>query len=331
MTSLSDNTVVNTPGGMVELAYLQLGTANFAITAGNNSYIGGTATAVCDGSPIIVECFLPRVDLAATADFYVVFEMDGTASGRVGNIYNPGTQIDAESLYMSLRLTPSAGVHTFRVRGYSTTSTTTIVESDGVGTNIIQPYLRISKVVQASQFIVPLASASLVTSLPSAPIDGQEIRYLADATNGVIWNLRYRAASSSSYKWEFIGGSQLYSISTGSFQTTSSTFQVWSTGPTITVPIAGIYEITLSAVTGNQSASVNTSYAAVAVNGTVSTAYDGVWNTSSGQWDHSRGSIIIRKTLAANDVLTVKTKSDNNVSTANTDNGVLTVQPVRVG
>jgi hypothetical protein len=39
-----------------------------------------------------------------------------------------------------------------------------------------------------------------------APQDGDEVYYAADATNGVIWHLRYRAASSSSYKWEFVGG-----------------------------------------------------------------------------------------------------------------------------
>jgi len=45
--------------------------------------------------------------------------------------------------------------------------------------------------------------------LPVLPYDGQEIYYIADATNGVIWHLRYRAASASAYKWEFLGGSFL--------------------------------------------------------------------------------------------------------------------------
>src|SRR4030095_11342304 len=49
----------------------------------------------------------------------------------------------------------------------------------------------------------------LVSALPGSPFDGQEIYYLADATNSVIWHLRYRAGSSSAYKWEFIGGMYL--------------------------------------------------------------------------------------------------------------------------
>lgn len=44
-----------------------------------------------------------------------------------------------------------------------------------------------------------------VTSLPGSPIDGQEIYYVADATNGVVWHLRYNA-SGGTYKWEFVGG-----------------------------------------------------------------------------------------------------------------------------
>jgi hypothetical protein len=31
-----------------------------------------------------------------------------------------------------------------------------------------------------------------VTSLPASPSDGQEVFYAADASNNVIWNLRYQ-------------------------------------------------------------------------------------------------------------------------------------------
>jgi hypothetical protein len=50
----------------------------------------------------------------------------------------------------------------------------------------------------------------LVSTLPSNPVDGAEVYFLADATNGIIWHLRYRAASASAYKWEFLGGPKLY-------------------------------------------------------------------------------------------------------------------------
>jgi hypothetical protein len=53
-------------------------------------------------------------------------------------------------------------------------------------------------------------AVQLVTSLPASPFDGQVIDFLADADNGVIWRLRYRAASPSLYKWEWAGGDELY-------------------------------------------------------------------------------------------------------------------------
>src|SRR4051794_15998509 len=50
------------------------------------------------------------------------------------------------------------------------------------------------------------AQQVLVSALPSSPSDGQVVNYLADGTNGIVWRLRYRAASGSAYKWEYVGG-----------------------------------------------------------------------------------------------------------------------------
>jgi hypothetical protein len=52
------------------------------------------------------------------------------------------------------------------------------------------------------------APAAVVTSLPVSPVDGQ-VAYLQPsglAAKGVVWAMRYRAASASAYKWEFVGG-----------------------------------------------------------------------------------------------------------------------------
>jgi hypothetical protein len=86
-----------------------------------------------------------------------------------------------------------------------------------------------------------------VTALPANPVDGQEIYYVADATNGVLWHLRYNAASVSAYKWEFVGGSNLYAADfnwvTGIITSgTGYTWLNWST-PQITLPLAGDYDI----------------------------------------------------------------------------------------
>jgi len=84
----------------------------------------------------------------------------------------------------------------------------------------------------------------LVTSLPANPFDGQEVYLQVDATNGVIWHLRYRAASASAYKWEYIGGAPLM-VETAAAAGPTNNQTYTQIGPTLTVPNAGDYEITL--------------------------------------------------------------------------------------
>jgi len=83
----------------------------------------------------------------------------------------------------------------------------------------------------------------LITSLPTNPVDGQEIYFLADATNSIIWHFRYRAGSASAYKWEFMGGSRLqHSVFTREASSSTSAVDLATVGPTITVPLAGDYD-----------------------------------------------------------------------------------------
>src|SRR4051812_17764974 len=92
------------------------------------------------------------------------------------------------------------------------------------------------------------AIPTLVSSLPVGPVDAQEIYYLADAANGVVWHLRYRAASASTYKWEFVGGAQLIDEIATEESGTSGTYGALTTpGPSITVPLAGDYDVTITA------------------------------------------------------------------------------------
>ena len=50
-----------------------------------------------------------------------------------------------------------------------------------------------------------------VTALPtSGQFDGQVIDFIADPTNGIVWRFRYRAASPSTLKWEFVGGAPMH-------------------------------------------------------------------------------------------------------------------------
>src|SRR5213080_2977053 len=84
-----------------------------------------------------------------------------------------------------------------------------------------------------------LSSAPLVTSLPPTLVDGQECNYLADATNGVVWHLVYRAALG---KWLFTGGPDLVARYSSDVQL-AVTNTVYTIPVSVVVPIAGDYDV----------------------------------------------------------------------------------------
>jgi len=111
------------------------------------------------------------------------------------------------------------------------------------------------------ELIVPLP---VVTVLPTAPKDGDECYYLADASAGVVWHLKYRAASASAYKWEYVGGPPRFDEITATETTVSTTYAALATaGPSITVPLAGDYLVeigTRAYFTATNNASASMSY-----------------------------------------------------------------------
>ena len=118
----------------------------------------------------------------------------------------------------------------------------------------------------------PLAPP-LVTALPGTPTDGQEVYYLADATNGVVWHLRYRAASPSSFKWECIGPTPLSASSMVATQQSAGSWAAADGGNSLamTIPRSGDWIVRWSAQ-GYMAASA-TSYstigAGIGLNGSV--------------------------------------------------------------
>jgi Collagen triple helix repeat (20 copies) len=86
----------------------------------------------------------------------------------------------------------------------------------------------------------------VVTSLPSSPTDGQEVYYKVN--EDTFWFLRYNAAATAPYKWLFLGGSDMYAyVSSGASGLTQTSYTDVPTGPTMTVPLLGVYDITSSA------------------------------------------------------------------------------------
>ena len=140
----------------------------------------------------------------------------------------------------------------------ATASTITGTNAEGTSTSFARAdhdHAFGSKSVPASALAL---GPTYETSLPGSPVDGQEIYYAADTTNGVIWHLRYRSAGGT-YKWEFIGGSALTSYIDTNQTTSSSTYGDLATaGPSITVPVNGEYEITYQATIYNDSSASST-------------------------------------------------------------------------
>lgn len=124
------------------------------------------------------------------------------------------------------------------------------------GSNIIAGSVTSAKLAQGA------TSATYVTSLPSSPVDGQIIFYQASgagtgggttasmASIGAVWQLRYNAASSSAYKWEFVGGTTIFhhidtyeSLSAG----VATYSDLATVGPRVKAPLAGEYSVLIGA------------------------------------------------------------------------------------
>lgn len=98
--------------------------------------------------------------------------------------------------------------------------------------------------VSAKAQLPPLVTALTpgAQGIPNPVTDKFEVFYLADAANGVVWHLRYRSASASSFKWEVVGGDPLYAEVITEESTASTSYTALTTaGPSLTVPLAGDY------------------------------------------------------------------------------------------
>jgi hypothetical protein len=170
----------------------------------------------------------------------------------------------------------------------------------------------------------------LIASLPGSPVDGQEVYYLADATNGVIWHLRYRAAAPGTYKWETVGGGLLYAEITAVESCTSTAYTALTTaGPIVTLPLAGDYIVDHGWHLNNSNAGIAAlmSYDIGAIAASDNDAARGVMAAAAG----IEVPIIRRrrKTVTAAGALTAKYK----VSAGQTyfQNRWLSATPIRVG
>lgn len=160
--------------------------------------------------------------------------------------------------------------------------------------------------ISTAQRIGVAMPPQFVTTLPASPIDGTEVYYQADSTNGVIWHLRYRAASASAFKWEFVGGGTL---ATYAFTQVSATAAYSSAGTwvdigaaiSLTAPLAGEYAAEAGATTYHRIA--NTGNFGIG-NPTTPSAQSNITSSAADTWQQQN--ISQRLTTTAGAVLTLK-------------------------
>jgi len=177
-----------------------------------------------------------------------------------------------------------------------------------------------------------LAPPSLVTSLPTGPVDGQEIYFQADPANGVVWNLRYNAASASIYKWEFLGGSSLYNYVNASESISGTTYiNMPTVGPSVTVPLAGDYDITHGAQMAGPAVQGQAYLQSYAIGATAAVDADAIWKGSPAAYaDSANLARTQRKTLAAGTLLQAKYRVVGG-SSGTAGQRYLSALPVRIG
>ena len=194
MTTLTDTQVVTASGGLVELGYSEI-TSPVAVNSTNiaspNVCIS-PMTVVCDGSPVLVEVYTPYLEAPTTAGAGVFpwLSYDG-AYYKMGLHTTDVAAASYSATFLSRRLTPSAGSHTFGVVA-TLTSGSNGGFGAGAGTagNAHSPaYIRVSKIVTATQWPAVTTGTIICTSStrPGSPFEGQAI-YETDTKRELRWS-----------------------------------------------------------------------------------------------------------------------------------------------
>lgn len=205
---------------------------------------------------------------------------------------------------------------------------------------------RVQQFIQSAQFTgaavpqsIPQQSVMrpVVTDLPTGAVDGDEVRYVADGANGVVWLLRYRDTGGS-YPWEFLGGGDLYAsdTTTTAGTTTSASYGGLTSLPDlgITAPLAGDYKVCHGAAMWLSTGANDVGLQSFAVGATAASDVDAIEHSpgSTGGTDQHQTSSVIRRAAAvhAGDLINLRWRVTGG-ATAAFRQRFLTVTPVRVG
>jgi len=186
VTVLTDTQVVTASGGLVELGYVERTTSQSVTAttfAGASEVFATDLTFVADGSPVVVEFYAPQVAVGGT---YIVMNLSDGSTGDLGQIGYAASSGTAKTEY---RYTPSAGVQTLNVRAWVQSGTGSLSGGAGGSGQFPPILLRVSKIVQATQWPAVTTGTIICTSStrPASPFAGQQI-YETDTSKSLIYN-----------------------------------------------------------------------------------------------------------------------------------------------
>jgi hypothetical protein len=325
MTSLTDTQVITASGGLVELGRTAK-TSDVTLTTTVGS-VCGPVTVVCDGSPILVEYFCSQVDAPLVAGSYSYLRLDEDGSEKTrywGVVKTPsstgaaGNTVGA-SFHLSRVLTPSAGSHTYEVKGATGGGTGYAYANTEAATTGTSPaFLRVSKIVQATQWPAVTTGTIICTSStrPAAPFEGQTI-YETDNSRQLVWDGSGWVAPSVTYRPPMCKASGNTTVPDSSDTTCSFSTEVFDTdgifSPTstdFTIQTAGVYLFT----------------AEVNFNGTVNYRGDvyiqkngSGWRARTTQYGTvERFPVTVADNASVGDVYTVRVYQDNTTNASKT-------------
>lgn len=196
--------------------------------------------------------------------------------------------------------------------------------------------------ISTAQRIGVAMPPQFVTTLPSSPIDGTEVYYQSTAAGtgggatatmagvGAVWHLRYNAASSSTNKWEFVGGTTILAQNQGqqgSLTYTAGQYREYGTDLRITTPFAGDYRCEVNA-------SLQVEYAGytgigVALGTAAVPAYVSVGYQAANTKRDNRAHTTVLP-IAANTIACLKTYSENASGNGFLFEASISITPIRV-
>lgn len=143
------------------------------------------------------------------------------------------------------------------------------------------------------------------TSLPGSPTNGQEFILVDSLTNPTYqWRFRYNGNSLATHKWEFVGGAAVVARTADqSLSPIPVTYTDLPSAVSITVPVAGVYEVSWGATALAQSGG-GTFLVSIKFGSATTSDLDSLGTANSGE-------IYRSPTLSASDVVKLQWKYNN--------------------